>query len=108
MKQASLQIRIAVKMFNLESCSTFANMMTPLIEIGNTFLIGQDIARFRQDPPTIGQDQSIERFVLINRKLNQPVGIELIIQLNSNVTKLQTAFKISNNMEGGPSATPDL
>ena len=39
MKQMPLEIQIAVKMFNLDFCSTFANMTTPLIEIGKTLLI---------------------------------------------------------------------
>ena len=82
-------------------------MKAPLIEIGEDFLIGREIAGFWQDLP-IGQHQLIEKFVLFNQKLNQPVGIELIIQLNCNFTELQTAFKILNNMEGGPSAIPDL
>ena len=42
----TLQAKIAVKMFNLHNCPTFASMKAPLIEIGEDFLIGRDIAGF--------------------------------------------------------------
>ena len=101
-----LEVRIAVKMFNLDSCSTFANMTTPLVEIGENLLIGRDIAGFRQEPPTVGQDQLIERLVVINQKENQHVGIEINMKLNSIFTELPTIVKISNKMEGS-SASAD-
>ena len=50
MKQMPLEIQIAIKMFKLDSCSTFANMTNPLIEIGETLLIGRDITGFKMDP----------------------------------------------------------
>ena len=37
---------------------------------------------------------------MINQKQNQRIGIEIIMQLNSIFTKLQTVVKFSNKMEG--------
>ena len=68
MKQMPLEIQIAIKMLNLDFCSTFASITTPLIEIGESLLIGQDIAKLRQNLPTIGWDKSIKRLVIINQK----------------------------------------
>ena len=75
-------------------------MTTPLIEIGKNLLIGRDIARFWQNPPTIGRDESIKRLVIISQKGNQPIGIEIKMKLNSLFTKLPTVVNTSNKMEG--------